>query len=94
VRLIIVVLLALVVAPNAMAQPAPPYEAPGTEDVAETVATERNPSDDPAYKKALLVSGGKREYAAKRGVDGNLTVSAALMPVGGAAGRSSTEARS
>ena len=40
-----------------------------TEDVAETVATERNPSDDPAYKKALLVSGRKREYAAQLGVD-------------------------
>lgn len=78
-----------------------------TEDVAESVATERNPSDDPVYKKALLVSGRKREYAAQLGVDvyssnkvlqeelnsvgwaaavGNLTVSAALMPVGGAAG--------
>ena len=78
-----------------------------TEDVAETVATEKNPSDDPAYKTVLLVSGRKREYAAQLGVDvyssnkilqeelnsvgwaaavGNLTVSAALLPVGGAAG--------
>jgi hypothetical protein len=39
------------------------------EDVGETVGTERNPSDDPAYKKALLVSGRKREYAAQLGVD-------------------------
>jgi hypothetical protein len=84
------------------------------EDVAETVATERNPSDDPAYKKALLVSGRKREYAAQLGVDvyssnkvlqeelnsvgwaaavGNLTVSAALMPVGGGAGATVTGVR-
>lgn len=78
-----------------------------TEDVAEAVATDKNPSDDPVYKKALLVSGRKRDYASQLGVDvyssnkvlqeelnsvgwaaavGNLTVSAALMPVGGAAG--------
>jgi hypothetical protein len=84
------------------------------EDVAETVTTERNPSDDPAYKKALLVSGRKREYAAQLGVDvyssnkvlqeelnsvgwaaavGNLTVSAALMPVGGGAGATVTGVR-
>ncbi len=77
------------------------------ENAAEAVSTERNPSDDPAYKKLLLVSGRKRDYAAQLNVDpyssnpvlqkelnrvawaaalGNLTVSAALMPVGGAAG--------
>ena len=77
------------------------------EDTASAVSTERDPSDDPAYKKALLMSGRKREYAAQLGVDpyssnaalqkelnsiawaaaaGNLTVSAALLPVGGAAG--------
>ena len=77
------------------------------EEAATAVTSERDPSDDPAYKKALLVSGQKREYAAQLGVDpyssnavlqkelnsvawaaavGNLTVSAALMPVGGAAG--------
>ncbi|HEY7518859.1 MAG TPA: hypothetical protein VIE36_11260 [Methylomirabilota bacterium] len=85
-----------------------------TEDVAETIATEKNPTDDPVYKKALLVSGRKREYAAQLGVDvyssnkvlqeelnsvgwaaavGNLTVSAALMPVGGAAGTALTGVR-
>jgi len=85
-----------------------------TEDVAETVVTERSPTDDPVYKKALLVSGRKREYAAELGVDvyssnkvlqeelnsvgwaaavGNLTVSAALMPVGGAAGAALTGVR-
>ena len=77
------------------------------EDTAEAVTTEKNPSDDPAYKKVALVSGRKREYAAQLGVDvyssnpvlqkelnavgwaaaaGNLTVSAALLPVGGTAG--------
>jgi hypothetical protein len=77
------------------------------EDAATAVTSERDPSDDPAYKKALLMSGRKREYAAQLGVDpytsnaalqkelnsiawaaaaGNLTVSAALLPVGGAAG--------
>ncbi len=77
------------------------------EEAATAVTSERDPSDDPAYKKALLVSGRKREYAAQLGVDpyssnavlqkelnsvawaaavGNLTVSVALMPVGGAAG--------
>jgi hypothetical protein len=85
-----------------------------TEDVAETVTTERSPTDDPVYKKALLVSGRKREYAAQLNVDvyssnkvlqeelnsvgwaaaiGNLTVSAALMPVGGAAGAALTGVR-
>jgi hypothetical protein len=84
------------------------------EDVAETVATEKNPSDDPVYKKALLVSGRKREYAAQLGVDvyssnkvlqeelnsvgwaaavGNLTVAAALTPVGGGAGAALTGVR-
>ncbi len=77
------------------------------EEAATAVTSERDPSDDPAYKKALLVSGRKREYAAQLGVDpyssnavlqkelnsvawaaavGNLTVSVALMPVGGTAG--------
>ena len=77
------------------------------DDVGEAVTTERNPTDDPIYKKALLVSGRRRDYAAQFGVDvyssnkvlqkelnsvawaaaiGNLTVSAALMPVGGVAG--------
>src|SRR5262249_19424871 len=77
------------------------------EEAATGATSERDPSDDPAYKKALLMSGRKREYAAQLGVDpyssnatlqkelnsiawaaaaGNLTVSAALMPVGGAAG--------
>jgi hypothetical protein len=77
------------------------------EDAGEAIVTERNPSDDPAYAKLLLMSGNKRNYAAQLGVDvysrnpvlqkelnsvgwaaalGNLTVSAALMPVGGAAG--------
>jgi hypothetical protein len=84
------------------------------EDVGDAVTTERNPSDDPAYQKVLLVSGRKRDYAAKLGVDvyssnpvlqkelnsvgwaaavGNLTVSAALMPVGGAAGAAITGVR-
>ncbi len=84
------------------------------EDAAEAVTTERNPSDDPAYQKLLLVSGNKRTYAAQLGVDvyssnqvlqkelnsvgwaaalGNLTVSAALMPVGGAAGAALTGVR-
>ena len=84
------------------------------EDAAVAVTTERDPSDDPAYKKALLMSGRKREYAAQLGVDpyssnavlqkelnsvawaaaaGNLTVSAALMPVGGAAGAALTGVR-
>ena len=77
------------------------------DDVGEAVTTERNPNDDPMYKKALLVSGRRRDYASQLGVDvyssnkvlqkelnsvgwaaaiGNLTVSAALMPVGGPAG--------
>jgi hypothetical protein len=77
------------------------------EEAGTAVTSERDPSDDPAYKKALLMSGRKREYAAQLGVDpyssnpalqkelnsvawaaaaGNLTVSVALMPVGGAAG--------
>jgi hypothetical protein len=77
------------------------------EEAGEAVVNERDPSDDPAYKKALLMSGRKREYAAKLGVDvystnpvlqkelnsvawaaavGNLSVSVALMPVGGTAG--------
>jgi hypothetical protein len=77
------------------------------EDTADVVTSEKNPSDDPAYKKVALVSGRKREYAAQLGVDvyssnpvlqkelnavgwaaavGNLTVSAALLPVGGTAG--------
>ena len=77
------------------------------EEAGTAVTSERDPSDDPAYKQALLMSGRKREYAAQLGVDpyssnpalqkelnsvawaaaaGNLTVSAALMPVGGAAG--------
>ena len=77
------------------------------EEAGTAVTSERDPSDDPAYKKALLMSGRKREYAAQLGVDpyssnpalqkelnsvawaaaaGNLTVSAALMPVGGVAG--------
>jgi hypothetical protein len=77
------------------------------EEAATAVTSERDPSDDPAYKKALLVSGRKRDYASQLGVDpyssnavlqkelnsvawaaavGNLSVSAALMPVGGAAG--------
>lgn len=77
------------------------------EDAGEAIVTERNPSDDPAYAKLLLMSGNKRTYAAQLGVDpysrnpvlqkelnslgwaaavGNLTVSAALAPVGGTAG--------
>ena len=77
------------------------------EEAGEAVSTERDPSDDPAYKKALLVSGRKRDYASQLGIDvyssnqvlqkelnsvawaaaiGNLSVSVALMPVGGAAG--------
>jgi hypothetical protein len=77
------------------------------EEAASGVTSERDPSDDPAYKKALLMSGRKREFAAQLGVDpyssnavlqkelnsvawaaaaGNLTVSAALLPVGGTAG--------
>jgi hypothetical protein len=77
------------------------------EEAGTAVTSDRDPSDDPGYKKALLMSGRKREYAAQLGVDpyssnavlqkdlnsiawaaaaGNLTVSAALMPVGGAAG--------
>ena len=77
------------------------------EETETAMTSERDPSDDPAYKKALLMSGRKREFATQLGVDpyssnavlqkdlnsvawaaaaGNLTVSAALMPVGGAAG--------
>ena len=39
------------------------------EDTAEAVSSERNPSDDPMYKKVSLMAGRKREYAAKYGVD-------------------------
>src|SRR6266705_2388858 len=77
------------------------------EEAATGVISERDPSDDPAYKQALQVSGRKRAFAAQLGVDvyssnavlqkelnsvawaaavGNLSVSVALMPVGGAAG--------
>ena len=77
------------------------------EETGTALTSERDPSDDPAYKKALLMSGRKREYAAQLGVDpyssnpalqkelnsvswaaaaGNLSVSVALLPVGGAAG--------
>jgi hypothetical protein len=84
------------------------------EEAATAVTTERDASDDPAYKKLLLVSGNKRTYAGQLGVDvyssnqvlqkelnsvgwaaavGNLTVSAALMPVGGAAGAALTGVR-
>jgi hypothetical protein len=84
------------------------------EEAGEAVTNERDPSDDPAYKKALLVSGRKRDYASQLGVDvyssnsvlqkelnsvawaaaiGNLSVSAALMPVGGTAGTVVTSVR-
>jgi hypothetical protein len=84
------------------------------EESATVVTSERDPSDDPAYKKALLMSGRKREFAAQLGVDpyssnavmqkelnsvawaaaaGNLTVSAALLPVGGTAGTVLTSVR-
>ena len=77
------------------------------EEAGTAATSNRDPSDDPAYKKALLMSARKREYAAQLGVDpyssnallqkelnsiawaaaaGNLSVSAALMPVGGTAG--------
>jgi hypothetical protein len=77
------------------------------EEAGTAATSDRDPSDDPAYKQALLMSGRKREYAAQLGVDpyssnavlqkelnsiawaaaaGNLTVSAALAPVGGGAG--------
>lgn len=77
------------------------------EETGTGVTSERDPSDDPAYKKVLLMSARKREFAAQLGLDpysgnavlqkdlnsvawtaaiGNLTVSAALMPVGGPAG--------
>lgn len=84
------------------------------EEAGTAMTSDRDPSDDPAYKKALLMSGRKREYAAQLGVDpyssnpvlqkelnsiawaaaaGNLTVSAALMPVGGGAGAALTSVR-
>ena len=84
------------------------------EEAGSAVTSERDPSDDATYQKALLMSGRKREYAAQLGVDpyssnaalqkelnsvawaaaaGNLTVSAALLPVGGAAGVALSTAR-
>jgi hypothetical protein len=83
VRLIIVVLLALVVAPNAMLAGVPKGIYKLTEDVAK--------SDDPAYTKALLVSGGKREHAAKLRVDvhsSNTVLQEELNSIGWAEARS------
>jgi len=58
------------------------------EDTAEAVSTERNPSDDPMYKKVSLMAGRKREYAAKFGVDvysSNAVLQKELNAVGWAA---------